>query len=295
MEGRVTANVGLAPVVAVLLVASAGVSLNPADARAEANCLAAPGAQAQPGRHWFYRIDRPQQRKCWYLRAQGAAEATAKVPPKPHVHIASAAPEVKSSAGSDQLVPAIRLEPFADQPASAGADNGTAPPSIQDGALMARRADADSDAGPAAPAPIVSDAAAAPSLPPSDGRTSRSAPRIDGESIRQAHGVAAAAAKADADAYDAAEADKPAGDPVPMEASGRVSPLAFLFAGAILVIAGIFLHPIVQIFARRPVVHAGRAAPAWMTSFGGEWKMPGFLARWRGARVDRGEYHLDEI
>ena len=81
MEGRVTANVGLAPVVAVLLVASAGVSLNPADARAEANCLAAPGAQAPPGRHWFYRIDRPQQRKCWYLRAQGAAEATAKVPP----------------------------------------------------------------------------------------------------------------------------------------------------------------------------------------------------------------------
>jgi hypothetical protein len=160
---------------------------------------------------------------------------------------------------------------------------------------MARRADADSDAGPAAPAPIVSDAAAAPSLPPSDGRTSRSAPRIDGESIRQAHGVAAAAAKADADAYDAAEADKPAGDPVPMEASGRVCPLAFLFAGAILVIAGIFLHPIVQIFARRPVLHAGRAAPAWTTSFGGEWKMPGFLARWRGARVDRGEYHLDEI
>ena len=78
-----TANVGLAPVVAVLLVASAGVSLNPVDARAEANCLTAPGAQAPPGRHWFYRIDRPQQRKCWYLRAQGAAEATAKVPPKP--------------------------------------------------------------------------------------------------------------------------------------------------------------------------------------------------------------------
>jgi len=287
----VTANVGLAPVVAVLLVASAGVSLNPVDARAEANCLTAPGAQAPPGRHWFYRIDRPQQRKCWYLRAQGAAEATAKVPPKPRVHIASVAPEVKSSAGSDQLVPAIRLEPFADQPASAGAENGTAPPSIQDGALMARRADADTDAGRAG----RFRRRRGPSLPPSDGRTSRSAQRIDGERIRQAHGVAAAAAKADADAYDAAEADKPAGDPVPMEASGRMSPLAFLFAGAILVIAGIFLHPIVRIFARRPVLSVGRAAPAWTTSFGGEWKMPGFLARWRGARVDRGEYHLDEI
>jgi hypothetical protein len=291
MEGRVTANVGLAPVVAVLLVASAGVSLYPADARAEANCLAAPSAQARPGRHWFYRIDRSKERKCWYLRAQGAAEA----PPKPRVRIASVAPEVKSPAGSDQLVPAIRLEPFADQPASAGADNGTAPPSIQDGALMARSADADSVAGPAAPAPIVSDAAAAPSLPPSDGRSGRSAQRSHEQSIRRAHGVTATAAKADADAYDAAEVDKPAGDPISMEASGRVSPLAFLFAGAMLFIAGIFLHPIVQIFARRPVLHVERGAPAWMTSFVGERKMPGFLARWRGARVDRGEYHLDEI
>jgi hypothetical protein len=295
MEGRVTANVGLAPVVAVSLVALAGVSLNPADARAEANCLAAPGAQAPAGRHWFYRIDRPQQRKCWYLRAQGAAEATAKVPPKPRVHIASAAPEVRSPAGSDQLVPAIRLEPYADEPASAAADNRTAPPSIQDNALMAHRADADSVAGPAAPASIVSDAAAAPSLRPSDGRSGRSAQSIDEESIRRAHGVRATAAKSDTNAYDAAEADKQPVDPIPMEASGRVSPLTFLFAGAMLFIAGIFLHPIVQIFARRPVLGAGRAAPAWTTSFVGERKMPGFLARWRGARVDRGEYHLDEI
>ena len=87
---------------------------------------------------------------------------------------------------------------------------------------MARRADADSVAAPAAPAPIVSDAAAAPSLPPSDGRIGRSAKSIDEESIRQAHGVTAAASEADADADDAAEADKQAGDPIPMEASGRV-------------------------------------------------------------------------
>jgi hypothetical protein len=295
MEGRVTANVGLAPVVAVLLVASAGVSLDAADARAEAPCLAAPGAQAPPGRHWFYRVDRPKQRKCWYLRAQGTPEATAKVSPKPRLRIASAAPEVRSPAGSDQLVPEIRLEPYADEPASAAADNRTAPPSIQDDALMARRADADSVAGPAAPASIVSDAAAAPSLRPSDGRSGRSAQSIDEESIRRAHGVRATAAKSDTNAYDAAEADKQAVDPIPIEASGRVSPLAFLFAGAVLFIVGIFLHPIVQIFARRPVLGAGRAAPAWMTSFVGERKMPGFLARWRGARVDRGEYHLDEI
>src|SRR5580704_15881070 len=118
MEGRVTANVGLAPVVAVLLVAVAGECLNPADARAETNCLAAPGAQAPAGRHWFFRIDRPKQRKCWYLRAQGTPEAAAKVPARAHLRIAAAAPEAKSPAGSDELVPEIRLEPFADQPAS---------------------------------------------------------------------------------------------------------------------------------------------------------------------------------
>jgi len=291
----VTANVGLAPVVAVLLVASAGVSLNPVDARAEANCLTAPGAQAPPGRHWFYRIDRPKQRKCWYLRAQGAAEATAKVSAKPSVRIASVAPETKAPAGSDQLVAEIRLEPYADEPASAAADDRTAPPSIQDGALTARRADADSVAAPAAPAPITADAAAAPSLPPSDGRSGRSTPRSGEESIRRVHGVTATAAKADADAYEAAEADKPAGDPIPTEASGRVSPLAFLFAGALLFIAGIFLHPIVQIFARRPILRVERTAPASMTSFVGAWKMPEFLARWRDARLARREYHLDEI
>ena len=168
---------------------------------------AAPGPQAPPGRHWFYRLDRPKQRKCWYLRAQGTAEATAKVSARPRLRIASAAPEVKSPAASDQLVAEIRLEPYADEPASASPDNRTAPPSIHDDALMARKADANSVAGPAAPAPIVSDAAAAPSLPPSDGRIGRSAKSIDEESIRQAHGVTAAAARADADTDNAAGAD----------------------------------------------------------------------------------------
>ena len=59
-----TAKVGLAPVVAVLFVALAGESVISADAREDTNCLAAPGAQAPPGRHWFYRVDRPKQCKC---------------------------------------------------------------------------------------------------------------------------------------------------------------------------------------------------------------------------------------
>jgi hypothetical protein len=314
MEGRVTANVRFAPLVAALLVALAGECLNPADARAEANCLAAPGAQAPAGHHWFYRLDRPKQRKCWYLRAQGAAEATARATPKPdataratpkpdataratpkpRVRIASVVPEAKSPAASDQLVATIRLEPFADQPASAAPDNQAGQPSVRDGAVALREADADIVTEPSTPAPTLADTAAAPELAPSDSRIGRPAQNSAEESIRQARSVTAAA-KADADTYDAAEADQEARDPIRMEASGRLGPLAFLCAGIVLLIAGIFLHRIVQIFARRPVLHPERAAPAEMASFSGEWKVPEFLARWRSARLNQRDYQLDEI
>jgi hypothetical protein len=49
--------------VAALAATSAG-----RDARAE-NCLAGPNAQSPAGKHWYYRIDRATQRKCWYLGA----------------------------------------------------------------------------------------------------------------------------------------------------------------------------------------------------------------------------------
>jgi len=34
-----------------------------------ADCLTAPSSAAPPNSHWYYRTDRAQQRKCWYLRA----------------------------------------------------------------------------------------------------------------------------------------------------------------------------------------------------------------------------------
>jgi hypothetical protein len=40
-------------------------------ARAADDCLAAPSAAAPQGSHWYYRIDRPQARHCWYLGPQG--------------------------------------------------------------------------------------------------------------------------------------------------------------------------------------------------------------------------------
>jgi hypothetical protein len=51
---------------AILLAGSVEMRTN----RAHANdCVAAPSASAPQGRHWYYRIERPNHRRCWYLHA----------------------------------------------------------------------------------------------------------------------------------------------------------------------------------------------------------------------------------
>ena len=40
-------------------------------ARAADDCLNEPKHQTRPGGHWYYRIDRSDHRKCWYLRDEG--------------------------------------------------------------------------------------------------------------------------------------------------------------------------------------------------------------------------------
>jgi hypothetical protein len=51
---------------AVLLAGSVEMRTN----RAHANdCVAAPSASATQGQHWYYRIERPNHRRCWYLHA----------------------------------------------------------------------------------------------------------------------------------------------------------------------------------------------------------------------------------
>jgi hypothetical protein len=54
-------------------------------ARATDNCLGAPEGAAPNGQHWYYRIDRAQHRKCWYVHSTGSLpEAAAQtVPAKP--------------------------------------------------------------------------------------------------------------------------------------------------------------------------------------------------------------------
>ena len=44
-----------------------------------ADCLTKPSRDAPSGQHWYYRLDRGTDRKCWYLHATvtGAADAPA--------------------------------------------------------------------------------------------------------------------------------------------------------------------------------------------------------------------------
>ena len=50
------------------------------------DCKTTPGASAPPGQHWYYRINRSDQRHCWYLGAEGTkirAQTREKASPPP--------------------------------------------------------------------------------------------------------------------------------------------------------------------------------------------------------------------
>src|SRR3954469_14107887 len=59
---------GLRPAIAALTFAASAIALAPASYAAPAEtCLGAPKGVAPQGNHWYYRIDRPSMRRCWYL------------------------------------------------------------------------------------------------------------------------------------------------------------------------------------------------------------------------------------
>jgi hypothetical protein len=55
-----------------------GLLAGPAQA---ADCLAAPDGAAPDGLHWYYRLDRANNRQCWHLRQAGLPRHPA-APPK---------------------------------------------------------------------------------------------------------------------------------------------------------------------------------------------------------------------
>ncbi len=106
-------------------------------ASASDQCQAAPGAAAPRGMHWYYRIDRANNRHCWYLDAAGL---------QVHSHTADVAP------------PPPPAQPAAD----AALPQAPEPP-----APLQREADAGTDSPPvAAAAPTASEFAVRwPNLP----------------------------------------------------------------------------------------------------------------------------------
>jgi hypothetical protein len=169
-------------------------------------CLAGPKGQTPEGRHWYYRIEHPSNRHCWYLRAEGDAPAqtaaanppaAAKpVAPKPdetmpgsvanaRAELSSQAPVDQDSAVNDGQVPA------AADPASIGSTASATvadpnmlrsvvasrwpeqlsanSPAVPPPAQVSPPADVQADATPAAPPAVVPLAAADASRPKQSG------------------------------------------------------------------------------------------------------------------------------
>ncbi len=96
-------------------------------APASEDCVTAPNRQAPEGRHWYYRSDRANHRKCWYLGDQGARARHA-VSPRAERSARSASPSAERPAADrqpsdevDAAQPAATI-PVAPQPAQKLAD-----------------------------------------------------------------------------------------------------------------------------------------------------------------------------
>jgi hypothetical protein len=121
---------------AVLLFCSGG------DARAGEQCATQPNLTAAPGSHWYYRVDRASQRKCWFL-----AKASMKV--------RQPAPAKAQSAVKLQPVPdaldtkgTIRTDwPSSDPPAAAAENAATWQTTLVSTSASGPETDAGQDSG----------------------------------------------------------------------------------------------------------------------------------------------------
>jgi hypothetical protein len=80
-----------------MIVAALALEANTALAAVE--CITEPNREPPEGSHWYYRVDRATDRKCWYLRTliQGAPEASAAVPQRASTRPAVAAQTARRS------------------------------------------------------------------------------------------------------------------------------------------------------------------------------------------------------
>ena len=113
------APVLLASVAGTFLVVSAHAETPTAPAADD--CLAKPNGPSAKGSHWYYRVERPSGRHCWYQRPLDAAadtpkEATRDAPARAHTAAATTAPPAEP--------PAVPAAPPPSDTAAPAADNG---------------------------------------------------------------------------------------------------------------------------------------------------------------------------
>jgi hypothetical protein len=99
-------------VVAKLLLTGIGAGLPTNSAVAADNCAVAPGAAAPKGRHWYYRVDSVNHRKCWYLHAivplQAVARSEAPSPAAASPPPSAAAPQTMDAESDSDETASIR-------------------------------------------------------------------------------------------------------------------------------------------------------------------------------------------
>ena len=114
VSGRISIPICIAAAVA-LLVSGIGTDLQ-ATTRAN-DCLTAPNASSPRGQHWYYHMDLPNNRKCWYLHAPLMHRA-AKASESHAVFTAADTPVSGSRADSAPRLPHSRILSVKPQPTS---------------------------------------------------------------------------------------------------------------------------------------------------------------------------------
>ena len=105
MSRKNIAAIAPAAVAGLLVIYGIILSSNPAFAVDE--CLAAPNAPAPAGSHWYYRLERSTEHKCWYVREQ--RQETRAAPPKMRPTAVTPAPQATQTA-VDQSAPIEQVE-----------------------------------------------------------------------------------------------------------------------------------------------------------------------------------------
>jgi hypothetical protein len=105
---------------AIFMIVSAEALFAQHTSRAAEECMTKPGTAAPQGSHWYYHLDRANNRQCWYLAAEGAkvrpqtrpaASPAKSQSPKP-IARSEAAPEPSAYAGAP--VQTIPIRPSAE-------------------------------------------------------------------------------------------------------------------------------------------------------------------------------------